>query len=138
MTFATADDMTLRFGAQEMLALADRDGTGAVDAGVLELALTDADGEIVSVLGGAVTLVASAPPQNLKRLACDIARYRLSGQNPPEDVRKRYTDAVTFLRDVAAGKATLDGGAASPAAAAASPRPAATELQPRVFRRGLS
>src|SRR5438874_1450997 len=114
MTFAALADLTARFGEQELLLLADRDNTGAVDPGVVEAHLQDADAEIVSLLAGAVAIDPLNVPLNLKRLACDIARYRLYGASVPEDVRDRYKDAVLQLQAIAAGKATLDGGAASP------------------------
>ncbi len=46
-------------------------------------------------------------PSNLKRMACDIARYRLYFQQPTEEVRKRYEDAISFLKRVAENKAHL-------------------------------
>jgi phage gp36-like protein len=137
MTFATVADLTARFGAQELLLLADRDNTGAIDAGVVEAHLQDADAEIISLLAGSATIDTSNPPLNLKRLACDIARYRLHGQNVPEDVRTRYEDAVKFLRLVAAGGANLDGGAAAPTETTAPIRAAASEPGTRIFTRGL-
>jgi phage gp36-like protein len=136
MTFATATDLQARFGDRELRLVADRDD-GAVYADVLAAALQDADAEIVGLIGSAVVIDAENPPLNLKRLACDIARYRLYGSNPTEDVRLRYVDAVKFLRLVAAGDATLDGGAIAPTVAAAAPLAAASEPGNRVFKRGL-
>lgn len=138
MPFATVQDLTLRFGTEELMLLSDRHHAGEVDEAVVSAALEDADAEIVSMIGHAVAIDAANPPRNLRRVAGDIARYRLYGANPPEAVRKNYEDALAFLRRVADGKATLDGGALNPVAAVASPRPAATEPGERIFRRGLS
>lgn len=138
MPFATVDDLNLRFGAEELRLLSDRHGAGEADSAVVEAMLEDADAEIVSLIGHAVTIDVANPPRNLRRIAGDIARYRLYGANPPEAVRKNYEDALAFLRRVADGEATLDGGAIAPAAAVASPRPAATDPGVRIFRRGLS
>lgn len=137
MTFATASDLEARFGSTELLQLADRENVGAIDEAVVDAHLADADAEIIALLGGSVAIDALDPPLNLKRLACDIARYKLHGANPPEDVRKRYEDAVKFLGRVAEGKATLDGGAAAPQQAQASPKPAVAEPGTRIFKRGL-
>ena len=77
MTFATATDLEARFGSAELLQLADRENVGVVDAAVVEAHLQDADAEIVALIAGAVSIDAANPPLNLKRLACDIARYKL-------------------------------------------------------------
>jgi len=138
MTFATVQDLEARFGRQELLLLADRDNDGELDAGVVEAHLQDADAEIMSHIGLAVSSIDPAnPPLNLKRIACDIARYRLYGANPNEDARARYKDAIAFLRLVAENKATLDGGATAPADAKTPSLAAATEPGSRIFKRGL-
>lgn len=139
MTFATVSDLQSRFGQLELLLLADRDNTGTIDPGVVEACLQDADAEIVSLIGKAVTIDQANVPLNLVRLACDIARYRLYGAGPTEDVRKRYEDAVKMLIRVANGDATLDGGPGAPTEAAVqtSPMAAATAPGSRIFTRGL-
>lgn len=138
MTFATAQALEARFGSAELLQLSDRENVGAMDEAVVDAALQDADAEIIGLLAGSVMIDAQDPPLNLVRLACDIARYRLYGAVAPEDVRKRYEDATAFLKRVAEGKATLDGGASAPTAPQASPRPAATDPGERVWKRGIS
>lgn len=135
MTFATVQDLQTRYGADELLMLADRDNDGVLDAGVVEAMLQDADAEIVSYIGQAVRIDPANVPLNLKRIACEIARYRLYGANPIEDARKRYEDAILFLKRVAEGKATLDGGDAAPTSTAPPSFAAATAPGERVFRR---
>ncbi|MCX7586544.1 gp436 family protein [Phenylobacterium sp. 58.2.17] len=137
MTFASVDDLRLRYGDQELLLLADRDRDGVIDADVVEAHLEDADAEIISELAGTVTIDPASPPLNLKRLACQIARYRLYGANPPEAPRKDYEDTLKFLRRVRAGEANLDGGAAAPIEIPPSPRAAAVTPGSRIFNRGL-
>lgn len=137
MTFASAQDLVTRYGQQEILLLADRDGDQLADAGVLEGALADADAEIISELAGSVTIDTANPPRNLVRLSCQIARYRLYGANPPEAARNDYLDAVKFLRLVREGKASLDGGDAQPTVTPPPSFAAASEPGNRIFRRGL-
>lgn len=137
MTFAAVSDLTTRYGDQELKLLADRDGDGQLDAGVAEGALADADAEIISELAGAVSIDTQNPPRTLIRIACQIARYRLYGANPPEAARTEYKDALEFLRRVQAGKASLDGGAADPIATPAPSYAAASETRDRIFRRGV-
>lgn len=137
MTFATPADLVMRYGQAEILLLADRDGDQVADAGVMETVLGDADGEIISELAGQVPINPVAPPRNLVRLACQIARYRLYGANPPEAARLDYTDAIKFLRLVREGKASLDGGDANPIQTPPPTLAAATEPGVRIFNRGL-
>lgn len=137
MTFASVADLQLRYGDRELMLLADRDGDGVLDVGVVEAHLQDADAEIVSELAGTVNIDPDSPPLNLKRLACQIARYRLYGPNPPEAPRKDYEDTLKFLRLVREGKANLDGGANAPIEIPPSPRAAAVTPGSRIFNRGL-
>ncbi|MEW5687417.1 MAG: DUF1320 domain-containing protein [Pseudomonadota bacterium] len=137
MTFATPADLVSRFGQQEILLLADRDNDQLADPGVLEDALADADAEIISELAGQVPINPAAPPRNLVRIACQIARYRLYGTNPPEAARNEYTDAIKFLGRVREGKASLDGGDANPVQTPPPSLAAASDPGTRIFKRGL-
>lgn len=137
MTFATVSDLQTRYGDQELKLLADRDNDGELDAGVAEGALADADAEIISELGGSVSIDVNAPPRNLVRIACQVARYRLYGANPPEAARNDYLDAIKFLRLVRKGEASLDGGDAAPTETPPPSFAAATEPGSRIFKRGL-
>lgn len=137
MTFASVDDLRLRYGDQELMLLADRDRDGVLDVGVVEAHLQDADAEIISELAGTVNIDPASPPLNLKRLACQIVRYRLYGANPPEAARQDYEDTLKFLRLVRDGKANLDGGANAPIEIPPSPRAAAVIPGSRIFNRGL-
>lgn len=112
MPYATTQQMVSRFTLREVIALTDRNNTGAVDEVELGRALTDASGEIDAHLGRryALPLTAggqpmSAPPQILIGLCCDIARYRLTGTEVQETeaIRARYKDAINVLKLLAAG-----------------------------------
>lgn len=103
MSYAIKSDLETRFGADEILQLADRDGSGAVDTGVVEAALADADVEIDGYLAVLYTLPMTPVPELVKRLACDIARYRLWKDRASEQVRQGYEDATATLKRIAAG-----------------------------------
>ena len=47
-------------------------------------------------------------PTNLVRLACDIYRYYLYGNQVPEFAQKRYDQAITTLKLVQVGKIDLN------------------------------
>lgn len=70
-------------------------------------AIQDATEEINGHIGGRYPLPLPNVPSNLKRMTCDIARYRLYFQQPTEEVRQRYEDAIAFLKRVADNKAHL-------------------------------
>ena len=105
--YATEADLKTRFGAQviEELKLGREGGADPID--VVQVALQDAEEEINGYIGGRYPLPLPNVPSNLERMACDIARYRLYFQQPTEEVRKRYEDAVSFLKLVATNKAHL-------------------------------
>ncbi|GHD63854.1 gp436 family protein [Jeongeupia chitinilytica] len=109
--YAARDDMVTRFGAQEVIALTDRDNTGQIDDAVLAGALATAGDEIDGYLAGRYPLPFAQSPKILTGYACDIARYRLCGSGAllTDDIRERYRDAVKFLELAANGKVSLGG-----------------------------
>lgn len=118
MSYATQQDLVTRFGELEMIQLTDRNGAGEIDAGVVAKALLDAGKLIDSYIAARAALPLPSVPDRLVRVAGDIARYYLHADRPTEQVAKAYEDAVRWLRDIAAGKATLeiDGASVAPPA----------------------
>ena len=107
MSYATQADLEARYGAEEVLQLADRNGDGVIDAGVVEQALADAGAEIDGYLGSRYQLPLAGAPQIVNVYACDIARYRLYANAATEEVRNRYQDAIKFLKLAAEGKVMI-------------------------------
>ncbi|MEK0162133.1 phage protein Gp36 family protein [Pseudoalteromonas piscicida] len=109
MTYAAAEDMQARFNHQDLVLLTEREHStpGEVDMAVLTQALEDATAEINAYLSGRYTLPLSTVPTALVRVCCDVARYFLSGDNAPEHIQTRYTDALKFLQAVNQGKVAL-------------------------------
>ncbi len=99
--YATEEDLIKRFGAEIENLKAMLPENAIFDA------IQDATEEINGHIGGRYNLPLPDVPSNLKRMACDIARYRLYFQQPTEEVRKRYEDAIAFLKRVADSKAHL-------------------------------
>ncbi|MBP5857290.1 DUF1320 domain-containing protein [Marivibrio halodurans] len=131
MSYATQQDMIDRFGEGELLALADRDGDGTIDAAMVERALADAAGLIDSYIGARYALPLVAVPSQLTSAACDVARWRLYTDAPHERVESAYKAAVAWLKDIQAGRADLDADGIEPAADSAGAP--VHQAAPRVF-----
>ena len=100
--YATEADLVARFGNEIDQLKQMLPSQSAIDD-----AIQDATEEINGHIGGRYPLPLPNVPSNLKRMACDIARYRLYFQQPTEEVRQRYEDAIAFLKRVADNKAHL-------------------------------
>lgn len=111
MSYAVQADMVAALGEDELIQLTDRASppVGAIDAAVLTRALDAADGEIDSYLASRYSLPLATTPTILRDCACDIARYRLHDRGVSELVKDNYKARIAWLRDVAAGKASLGG-----------------------------
>ncbi len=115
--YCTQADLEARFGAQEILELTDRNADNVADAGVLENAIADAGAVIDTFVAKRYDLPLSSVPAALVKTACDLVRYALHKEDPPDRVAAAQKDAMAFLRDIAAGKAVLDIAGAEPAGA---------------------
>lgn len=108
--YAHIQDMVARFGDLEVIQIADRNADGMIDEDVVLTALADATAEIDAYLGRFKQPFAQVPPI-LKRLCCDIARYRLaatSGVLMTEEIRLRYKiDVLDLLKALAKGEVQL-------------------------------
>lgn len=111
MSYASLQTLVDQYGIDEITRSADRDGDGVADADVVTRALEHADGIIDSRIGVVYTLPLDVVPDVLVAYAGDIALYRMSGEcgTYTEEKRVRFEDALKWLDQVAAGKATLGG-----------------------------
>lgn len=136
MTYCTQADLIERFGAAEITQLSDRAGLGTLDSAVIDGAIADADAEIDGYLSGRYALPLANVPLVMTRLACDIARYWLFGQDTTDLVKARYDQAISYLGKVAAGTITL-----GPDATGAEPESqsgtALLQSDSRVFAAGM-
>jgi len=112
MAYATYDDMIQMWGEIEVIRSSDRDGDDVADVGVVAKALEDEAATIDSYISAAYTLPIDPVPGVLKTHNVAMALYRMSldGGVLTKEKRQRYEDCLRWLRDVASGKATLDGG----------------------------
>lgn len=111
MAYATVDDMIQMWGEIEVTRSSDRDGNGVPDVGVVSKALDDEAATIDSYLGVKYDLPIDPVPGVLATHNLAMALYRMSldGGTLTKEKRVRYEDCLRWLRDVASGKASLDG-----------------------------
>lgn len=93
--------------ATELKQLADLDGDGVADAAVITRACTNATDLINGYVKPRYTV--DTAPAVLKTIAVRLALYYLylDRNSLTEDINTQYERDVAFLRDVAAGKASL-------------------------------
>lgn len=107
------DIMPVRISESQLLQLATEDDTvDVVDQSVIEDAIEAADAEIDSYCAVKYSVPFSTVPKRIKNLSADIATYNLFKKRSatvgmPESIRDSYEDAIAFLKDVSAGKASL-------------------------------
>ncbi|MEX5286986.1 gp436 family protein [Acinetobacter towneri] len=102
--YASREDLVARFGVHEIENLEAMQTM----SNAIENALQDAAEEIDSYVAVKYELPLPSIPSTLKRVACNIARYRLYFQKPTEEVDNRYKADIDFLKRVADGKAVLN------------------------------
>ena len=108
MEYCTRGDLVQRFGQTEIADLLDGNNDGQDDQQKLSSRVQDAEALINGYLGAKYAVpVVGTIPQAIKLLACDIVRYLLWDDRAPEEVRKRYDDAVNRLKDYARGLMVL-------------------------------
>ena len=110
MQFAQVADFIAAFGEEETLCLTNPDNAEGeeIKGEIIDRALRRASAEASSyVTGAGYCLPLSVVPEVLLGYVLDIARYRLEHINAREDVRKRYEDAINWLKMLAAGKVDL-------------------------------
>lgn len=108
--YATGPDLEARM-QKHLIANLSGSEDGTPVAVRVDQALLDAAAEIDSYLGARFALPIAEPPPVLTRIACDIAIYRLFETARDDDVkdsRKRYEDAIRWLKAAADGEVALD------------------------------
>ena len=97
--YTTKALLTASYGERELIQLTDRARTGAIDDALLAHAIAEAGAEIDGWLAAAgVPQPYPAAHPLLRQYANDITRYRLYTHAPPEHIRRRYEDAIAWLR----------------------------------------
>lgn len=104
MPYVTQEDFEEAFGRRELEELL-HEGTD------FKRVEADACGVVDGYLAARYSLPLASVPALVKGWALDVTRFRLWDEHAPEEVRRRYDDVMTQLRDLARGLISLPPGA---------------------------
>lgn len=110
MPYATSDDLVIRFGEQQLLLLADRDGDQVIDAAVVDPKIADASAIVDMHVRGRYGVPLEPVPREITGIVCDLVRRALYGDatEVPESVLSADKAARDLLKLIADGKVQLD------------------------------
>jgi len=112
LAYATQSDLVpLRMTTKDLTELTDDDNTGQINAAIVTAALEEASGRVESYCRQRyVTPLQQS--DDVKSLTLDITVYLLFSRRREttigETVQQRFDQAIAFLKDIAAAKASLD------------------------------
>ena len=111
MALITKNDLSLKYGEQELINRTDNDNIGAVDDDILAEHIKNAESIINGYLKGryAVPLSSDNAPQMVKGIACTLTRKNYYDKDgAPDHVESDYKGAIKLLQDISSGKIVLD------------------------------
>jgi phage gp36-like protein len=110
MAYCTENDLLSMIPVKELAELTAETGD-TPDSLVVADAIDRAEAEIDAYLGVRYTLPLSPVPDQVKGLSVDISLYHLYSRRSvaPPVRRQKYEAAVSFLKQVAAGEAVMEG-----------------------------
>lgn len=102
MTYITQAEFEKRFGESELAELTESTDFASVAA--------DAASLVDGYLAARYTLPLASVPMIVKGWAADVLRFKLWDEHAPEEVRRRYEDALAQLKLVSTGVIALPPG----------------------------
>jgi phage gp36-like protein len=106
-----ADLVPLRMTVKDLTELTDDDNTGEINTAIVTAALEEASGRVESYCRNRY-ITPLQQSDDVKALTLDIAVYLLFSRRREtgigETVQQRFDQAIAFLKDIAAAKASLD------------------------------
>ncbi len=107
--YISQDNLSSQISEKELIALTDDEGLGTPNWDVVNAEIDHAEAVIDSYIGSRYKLPLATVPTVLKKIAVDMAVYFLESRRraPTEKRRQNYEDAITFLKDISKGMASL-------------------------------
>jgi len=117
VAYSIQADILEQLDEQTLIELTDDANEGEIDTDAVTRSIADADAEMDGYLGARYSVPLSPVPTIARKLSVDISIYNLYARRrgAPEDRRQRYVDAIAFLKEVAAGRASLGESDGAPA-----------------------
>jgi len=116
MAIVTETMLTERLGSAELIRLTDDGATGSVNASVMNRCISEAEGELMHLVGQRYTLPLALADADLaamvQAMCTDCAVYRLYLRRDRivgEDLAKAYQHAIEWAKGVAEGETGLAG-----------------------------
>lgn len=113
MPYIDRTGLEQRFGVAEIAELLDDDSGGtesSAETASLTRACEDATAMVDGYLSSRYGLPLASVPDLVVGWAADIARFKLWDDHAPEEVRRRYEDTISALRDLARSLISLPPG----------------------------
>ncbi|WP_319521663.1 DUF1320 domain-containing protein [uncultured Desulfosarcina sp.] len=109
MAYCILDDLKEKVSEDVLIELTDDDDAGVIDTSRTDRAMADAEAEIDAYCASRYRVPLSPVPGIIRKFCVDIAIYNLFQRRigATEERQRDYKNAVTFLQNVASGKATL-------------------------------
>ncbi len=112
MAYAAQTDLVpLRMSTKDLTELTDDDFTGQINTAIVSAALEEASGRVDSYCRGRYVTPLQVG-DDVKALTLDIAVYLLFSRRREtritDTVQQRFDQAIAFLKDISAAKASLD------------------------------
>ncbi len=139
MAYASLDDLLKKIDEPTLVRLTDVAGTGLIDETVAARAVRDADALVDAYVATHYVVPVNPVPHVITDTSATLAVAALFAfRSLPSPVWEGGRErAIAFLKEVAAGKATLEGVVAEPAPSANTASSTHVSSNPRNFSRDL-
>ena len=111
--YLNQEGLVRRYSERALVLLTNSDdySAGAIEVERLQQAIDEAESLANSYIERRHPVPIAPVPPTLRRMVGDICYYLLHGEQVTDEVRKRYEQAMSWLRDIGAGRALLESGA---------------------------
>ena len=111
--YLSQDGLVRRYSQRALVLLTNSDdySVDAIEVERLQQAIDEAESLANSYIERRHPVPIAPVPPTLRRMVGDICYYLLHGEQVTDEVRKRYEQAMSWLRDIGAGRALLESGA---------------------------
>ena len=110
MAYCVLVDLKKLLPEVALIQLTDDEGSGSINQGRIDEAISQADSEIDSYVGTRYSVPLSPVPTLIKKLSVDFAIYNLYSRKEegiPETRETRYKNGIRLLEGIAKGNVTL-------------------------------